>query len=796
MKEKILIIHRDAKEERFPLNKERVLIGRDPSCDIVWKEAEFSREHIAIHFKHDTVYIENISTGGSIKINGKDAEYAELREGVEVGVGPYILKWIYVSVVEKALSNLNPLGQTHSGVKAFASAKAGDSNEALNESQGSLSALDLSGDLPALKTEIQVNSGDIAMSSEDFEAFAHDDTMKMESASVGLLKVISGEIIDREIHLEHGKEWIVGRAKECHVAIDNPKLSRHHFKILQIGNGFRVQDLDSSYGVKVNGVGVKEAPLKSYDKINAGPVELRFAIIDKNHNKSDTNAAGLLSSELGNSLPALVKDNVQAPRPSLQQNLHSERTQYPPVPNAAPYGNFQFTKPSLENSQSQGNFVSSPTTPQKQLPKDRIIIFFAKFKEQPASRKALLVILPLLLIAGALLSVAPPEPEKVVEVVKKEDVQDPKEETSVEDNPAESTDYSAEYQLKSPKEKSEIQSLYAQAEEARNRGDWTKAHEHAQEIVRRVGKYKRTAEIIAEAQGYLTDLQIATLSRSDNDTETAAAAAQQRIQELLSQGEVALSEKRFEDAQEIYSKALLIDPKNDLATRGQYAAQAKDPAALGKELPIERGIAKENEDKEADEELAAAPTPPPENSIETMSQEFQNAKQKIQEGAFRDALPTLMQLKTLIERKIAEDEASRNPAAILSEDKRNLRSKIMESIDLINDQFVLEYKTQMDDAQQGIANQKYVEARAIYDTLIKREPLFEEPRIEREKLYRKMMSDGQSAYREGLVSESVGDLSSALELYEKAKSYFENINKKEAEEYYAILDKKLRILKK
>jgi hypothetical protein len=241
-----------------------------------------------------------------------------------------------------------------------------------------------------------------------------------------------------------------------------------------------------------------------------------------------------------------------------------------------------------------------------------------------------------------------------------------------------------------------------------------------------------------------------------------------------------------------------MDPKNEMATRGQYAAQAKDPAALGKELALERKIAEEapQQSPQQEQESSEAPLTLESASMEIISQEYQVAKQKVQEGSFREALPVLKELKLQIERMIADDESNRSPAAAVSEDRRNMRSKIVESIDLINDQFVLEYKTQMDDAQQSIANQKYVEARAIYDTIIKREPLFDEPRVEREKLYKKMISDGQSAYREGLVSESVGDLSAALELYEKAKGYFESINKKEAEEYYGILDKKLKVLKK
>lgn len=797
MKERVLIILKDANEEIVPLKKEKILIGRDSSCDIVWKEAEFSREHIAIHFKHDNVYIENISTGGQVKINGKDTEYGELREGVEAHVGPYILKWTYRTMLDK-FEKSNPVIE-ESGIKAFSDSPQSGLDH-IEDTQPSASDPLLGGDLPVLESTLQASAEDIGMSPEIAAAIADDDTVTHMSGAIGLIRITAGEIAGREIKLEHGKEWIVGRARECHVSIDNPKMSRHHFKILQIGAGFRVQDLDSSYGIKINGVTVKDAPIKSFDVLTAGPVELQFVIVDKNMKELPSDIStplltvGVGAAAAAAALPALMKDDGVPGAGS----VHNERTNYPPIVSGAAPSSFQFSKPSLENSHSQGNFVSVADKEAKKLPKEKILALVAKFKEQPTPRKILILLLPVLIITGILSTLspeAPAEAELAQNTEEKAETNPTTAEATTEENPAESSSFTPEYQLKSAKEKAEIQSLYAQAENARDKGDWQKAHDLAQDIVRRVGKYKRTSEIIAEAQGYLTELQIATLTRTDGDAETAAAAAKQKVEELLQQGETALSEKRWDDALEIYSKALLMDPKNDKATRGQYAAQAKDSSALGKQLALEREIAQQPKQAEP------SPTPevqitPDAATMELMSQEYQAAKQKIQEGGFREALPVLKQLKGQVERMIAEDESNRSPAAAVSEDKRNMRSKIVESLDLINDQFVLEYKTQMDDAQQSIANQKYVEARAIYDTIIKREPLFDEPRIEREKLYKKMISDGQTAYREGLVSESVGDLTAALELYEKAKSYFESINKKEAEEYYSILDKKLKVLKK
>ena len=139
----------------------------------------------------------------------------------------------------------------------------------------------------------------------------------------------------------------------------------------------------------------------------------------------------------------------------------------------------------------------------------------------------------------------------------------------------------------------------------------------------------------------------------------------------MSKGEAAIKESRWDDAQEIYSKALLLDPKNEKATRGQYAAQAKDAAALLKEIPIERVVAQAKSS-----ESSVAPPPVDNSSLEALSQQYQTAKQKIQEGAFREILPALRELKVEVEQLISEEESNRNPAALMAEDKRNLRAKI------------------------------------------------------------------------------------------------------------------------
>ncbi|MEI7440564.1 MAG: FHA domain-containing protein [bacterium] len=787
MKDLILVLQKDGKEKNIPINKERLILGRDAECDFVLEGTEFSRKHVEIQYKSDAIYISNISTGGVIKIGNKETEYAELRQDEEVVVGKYILKWTLSNGKEKNEVPKENISQDFNGFSDGQSSQ--DPNHPSDKSQSSnhlltddsLSGIGLS---PATTP-----SGDLMMNPEMEEALSQEKTVQVSNSSFGMFRIISGEVAGREIKLEHGKEWIVGRAKECHVAISNTKISRHHFKVTQISFGFRIKDLDSSYGIKVNGVGVKEAPLKSLDIITAGPVEIQFIIADKNI--SDI-------PDISSNVPALINPTIEDAQ---LKNVHSDKTHFPAVINQqAQNHEFRFTQnasPSDNSSLNEKVEKSQTEAPRKPLPKERIDALLNKFKTLDKKQKLIFVAI-ILVILGTIASLfssskSQPTPQVV-------QAQKPEEKATDEtENAAERNEFSPEYMLKSPKEKTEIQSLYAQAEEARNRGEWQKASELSTEIIKRVNNYKRTKDILSEAQSYLTDLQIATLSKTPDDAESSNINNQQKIDELLSSGETALNEKRWEDAQEIYTKALLLDPKNETATRGQYAAQMKNAEGLVKKLPIEQAkeesASSSSASSEASVDLNAEIL---QASYEEVSKNFQDAKQKIQEGSFREAYPVLRELKAKIEILIGEEEAARSLSStnVISEDKRTLRSKIIESMDLVNEQFVLEYKTQLDDAQQAKANQKLVEARAIYDSIIRKDPLFEEPRVEREKLYKKMVTDGQSTYREALVSESLGNVSDSLELYEKAKSFFEKIERKEAQEYYSIIDKKMRVLRK
>ena len=53
MKDLILVLQKDGKEKNIPINKERLILGRDAECDFVLEGTEFSRKHVEIQYKSE-----------------------------------------------------------------------------------------------------------------------------------------------------------------------------------------------------------------------------------------------------------------------------------------------------------------------------------------------------------------------------------------------------------------------------------------------------------------------------------------------------------------------------------------------------------------------------------------------------------------------------------------------------------------------------------------------------------------------------------------------------------------------
>jgi hypothetical protein len=72
---------------------------------------------------------------------------------------------------------------------------------------------------------------------------------------------------------------VIGRSRDCEIALDDAGVSRRHAQLLPQEGGWMIEDLGSTNGVLVNGVPVQGAqPLSAGDRVELGSTEIVFEL--------------------------------------------------------------------------------------------------------------------------------------------------------------------------------------------------------------------------------------------------------------------------------------------------------------------------------------------------------------------------------------------------------------------------------------------------------------------------------------------------------------------------------------
>ena len=72
---------------------------------------------------------------------------------------------------------------------------------------------------------------------------------------------------------------VIGRSRECDIVLDDSGISRRHAQIMPSGGGWRIEDLGSTNGLRVNGRRVQgSAQLQGGDRVEMGSTEIVFEL--------------------------------------------------------------------------------------------------------------------------------------------------------------------------------------------------------------------------------------------------------------------------------------------------------------------------------------------------------------------------------------------------------------------------------------------------------------------------------------------------------------------------------------
>src|SRR5262245_57265220 len=112
-------------------------------------------------------------------------------------------------------------------------------------------------------------------------------SVKVSAMPKLLISGITHELVDEAI--------TIGRGPDNTIVVNDPSISTHHAQLLLEGDTYRLKDLESTNGTRVNGKPVTETVLRFDDRIRFGAAEARYE-----------------SSEVGGSKPLPKPEEIKA----------------------------------------------------------------------------------------------------------------------------------------------------------------------------------------------------------------------------------------------------------------------------------------------------------------------------------------------------------------------------------------------------------------------------------------------------------------------------------------------------
>jgi pSer/pThr/pTyr-binding forkhead associated (FHA) protein/tetratricopeptide (TPR) repeat protein len=235
---KLVIEDDEGKTTVVPLIRDEITIGRKEGNTIRLTERNVSRRHARLVKSNGGIFIEDLGSYNGVKINGgKIQARTPIREGDRILIGDYQL-WIQLD--------------------RAASAGPGTPKDVLDVA-------------PTTAMPRQAPAPTAAMPA----ATKTPAVPGAGAAKHARLVILNSNLAGLDYPVEKA-ECVIGRTEDNDIVINHRSISRNHAKIVLEGETYKIVDLGSANGVRVNGEDYGKVELRKGDIIELGHVKIRF----------------------------------------------------------------------------------------------------------------------------------------------------------------------------------------------------------------------------------------------------------------------------------------------------------------------------------------------------------------------------------------------------------------------------------------------------------------------------------------------------------------------------------------
>jgi pSer/pThr/pTyr-binding forkhead associated (FHA) protein len=246
MAAKLILSMDGAVLKEFPLNKERITIGRKPHNDIAIDNLAVSGEHAAIVTILNDSFLEDLDSTNGLEVNGTPTKKHFLQNNDVIGIGKYKLKYINDQVTQSAPADFEKTMVLRQPVKQAAPAAPAKPAE------------------PASFTQTQANPAKAAAEV--------DKTGKLEAAQpaaastqVAVVQVLTGPNAGKELELIKNLTTLGKPGVQVAVLTRRP-------------HGYFITHVEGANHPTVNGTLLSDQPhqLNDHDVIELAGVKMEF----------------------------------------------------------------------------------------------------------------------------------------------------------------------------------------------------------------------------------------------------------------------------------------------------------------------------------------------------------------------------------------------------------------------------------------------------------------------------------------------------------------------------------------